>query len=63
MSEIVNSFFRNLYIINILGGSVKIMCKNYKFMCEIFITAMDLIEILLYILCKYWAFKDVMTDY
>ena len=35
MSEIVNSFFLNLYLIKILGRSIKIMCENYRFMCEI----------------------------
>ena len=35
MSEIVNRFFVNLYIIKILGRSIKIMYKNYRFLCEI----------------------------
>ena len=37
-SEIVIRFFENLYIIKILGRLFKLMCKNYRFMCEIFKT-------------------------
>ena len=33
-SEIVYSFFLNLYIIKIVGRSIRIMCKNYRFMCK-----------------------------
>ena len=38
MSEIVNTFFLSVYIIKILGRSIKIMCENYRFMCDIFKT-------------------------
>ena len=39
MSERVNSFFLKLYIFyNKDIRSIKIMCKNYRFMCELFKT-------------------------
>ena len=57
MSEIENSFFSNLYIIKILGRSITVMCEKYRFMREI-----QLCKILLYILCKYWDFKDFITN-
>ena len=34
-SEIVNRFFVNFYIIKTLGRLIKLMCKNYRFMCKI----------------------------
>ena len=60
-SEIVNRFFVNLYIIKILGRLFNIMCKNYKFMCEIFKTIIYF-KVLLYILCKYWVFQDILIN-
>ena len=36
ISETLNNFFLNLYIIKMLGRSIKIMCKNYRFLCELF---------------------------
>ena len=60
-SEIVNRFFVNLYIIKILGRLFNIMCKNYRFMCEIFKTIIYF-EVLLYILCKYWVFQDILIN-
>ena len=57
-SEIVNSFFANLYIIKILDRLIRIMCKNYRFMCEIFETIINL-KFFYYILCKYWVFEDI----
>ena len=35
MSEILNKFFLKLFIIKILGRSLKITCKNYNIMCDI----------------------------
>ena len=38
IGEIVNRFFLNLYIIKILGSSIEIVCKNYRFKCKMFKT-------------------------
>ena len=50
MSEIIYIFVLKLYIIKVLGRSIKMMCENYRFMCEIFKNN-HLFEIL-YILCN-----------
>ena len=51
-SEIVNRVFANLYILKILGGLFKIMCKNYRFMCEIF-------KIIIYLKLCYIFFVNI----
>ena len=61
MSEIVIRFFLNLYIIKVLGRFIKIICENYRSMCQIFKNN-HLFEIVLYIHCKYWGFKDFIVN-